>query len=87
MKYDVTNLDFKPTFAGGEQAIVKFENGYSASVLRGGMAYTKNCTYEIAVLDKDGNIDYTTPITSDVLGYLSEDEANSSIEQISNLVG
>lgn len=69
---------------GGEQAIVTFPNGYGASVLRGGQYYTSGGTYEIAVLHH-GDITYDTPITSDVLGHLSESEANETLEQIAAL--
>lgn len=33
----------------------------------------------------DGNLDYTTPITDDVLGYLSEAEANKVLSDIEAL--
>ncbi len=83
----VTCLDFQPHFAGlgGLRATVDFENGYSASVLFGGPFYTKNGTYEIAIL-KNGAVCYTTPLTYDVLfGYLSEDEANKTLAAIKAL--
>lgn len=86
MNCDINNLDWKPhpNNFGGEMAIVKFDNGYSASCLRGGMFYTSNGTYEIAVLDDHGIV-YNTPITDDVLGYLSEEEANQALKDISEL--
>ena len=30
--------------------------------------------YEIAVLDSDGDLCYSTPITDDVIGYANEDK-------------
>lgn len=69
----------------GERAKVTFPNGYGASVLRGGQFYTADGTYEIAVLGPNGDIAYDTPITSDVLGYLSEDEANQALADIEAL--
>lgn len=82
----VKDLEWSPrrNLSGGEQSIVDFDNGYSASVLRGGNAYTSGGTYEVAVLH-GGGIDYSTPITSDVLGYLSEAEADDALAQIEAL--
>lgn len=82
----VTCLDFQPHSSGlgGLHAIVDFENGYSASVLFGGPFYTDDDTYEIAIL-KNGDVCYTTPLTSDVFGYLSEDAANKTLAAIKAL--
>jgi hypothetical protein len=79
-------LDWRPhpMSLTGERAILHFPNGYAASVLRGGTAYTAGGTYEIAVMSH-GQLDYTTPITGDVLGYLSEAEANEILAQIAAL--
>lgn len=53
---------------GGEQHIYAFPNGYRASVVKGPYTYGGPEGYwEIAVLN-DTCIDYSTPITSDVLG-------------------
>jgi hypothetical protein len=82
-----SDLTWKPHHAHhGERAVVKFPNGYGASVLRGGepYTYTENGTYELAVF-KNGNICYTTWITGDVLGNLSETELNEVLNQIEQL--
>jgi len=69
----------------GKQALMKFENGYSVSVLYGSMFYSNGVdTYELAVL-KDGRIDYSTPITDDVLGYITEDEVTDAMKKIQEL--
>jgi hypothetical protein len=65
----------------GYQLMFSFSNGYGASVID--HDYSKGL--EIAVLDSDNKIIYNTPITDDVLGYLSDDEASSTLEKISNL--
>jgi hypothetical protein len=82
----IKELDWRPhrVGMGGEQAIINFPNGYGASCLRGGMFYTKGGTYEIGVLH-NGKLTYKTHITSDVLGYLPEEEANKVLRQIAAL--
>ena len=73
-----------PSGLGGLYSLVNFPNGYSASVIKGGPFYTKGGTYEIAVMH-GGDLDYTTPITDDVMGYLSEVEANKVMKYIAAL--
>lgn len=86
----IADLTFKPhrTMAAylpsAEQVIVDFPNGYRASVLRGEGFYTANGTYEIAVM-RGKRIVYDTPVTSDVLGYLSEAEADAVLAEIAAL--
>ena len=80
----INQIEFEPhkLCLGGKQAVVNFDNGYSASIITGEMFYSSNeKPYEIAVLDGDG-ITYKTPITDDVLGYLTEEEANEALERI-----
>ena len=81
------DLEFKPhpTGIGGERAVIKFNNGYGASVLFGSHWYSNGIdTYEVAVLD-DGDITYATPITDDVLGYISKSEVDAVLIQIQEL--
>lgn len=65
----------------GYQLIFMFSNGYGASVIE--HKYSKGL--EIAVLDSNNKITYHTPITNDVLGYLSDEKANAALENISKL--
>jgi len=70
----------------GKQCIVQFSNGYGASIVQGPHTYGgNNGLYELAVLGKDGSITYDTPITDDVLGYLSEQEVEKTLLDIKNL--
>ena len=70
----------------GKQCIVQFPNGYGASIVQGEHTYGgKDGLYEIAVFGKDGHISYSTPITDDVLGYLSEEEVEKTLTDIKNL--
>lgn len=73
---------YSPT---GQRARIYFRNGYGASVLFGRDFYSDGITtYELAVL-KDGDICYDTPITDDVLGYLTEKEVTETLIKIQNL--
>lgn len=68
-----------------KQAYITFPNGYGASILLGSMFYSNGVdTYELAVTNGDG-ITYDTPITSDVLGYLTQTELMDYIQQIEDL--
>lgn len=71
---------------GGIQFIFKASNGYGASIVRHDFSYGgRNGLWEVAILDKDGNIDYTTSITDDVLGYLTETDVMDTLKKIEEL--
>ena len=90
-----------PSFSGGTQRIYRFENGYGASVVRFSEDYGAGVPvgsyggdeglWELAVLRFTGDkIDkfrliYDTPITDDVLGYLSEEEVDANLAKIEAL--
>lgn len=74
-----------PSVADGERALIQYPNGYGASIVRGGPFYTTGGTYELAVLNDEGEVDYSTHITSDVLGYLSEKEVTNILKDIFEL--
>lgn len=84
MKIDDLKWNDHPAGMGGMRAKAEFANGYTASVLKGGPFYTDGGTFEIAVM-RDGHLDYTTPVTDDVLGHLSEEEANRVLGDIERL--
>jgi hypothetical protein len=70
----------------GVQYHFKAENGYGASIIQTSYSYGgKQGLWELAVLDSNGEITYDTSITNDVLGYLSEEEVNETLEKIKNL--
>jgi hypothetical protein len=82
------DLEFKPhaTGMGGVMSRITFENGYGASVVQTFFSYGgEEGLYELAVLDSNGDLTYSTPITNDVLGHLSEDDVTKVLEQIQNL--
>ena len=82
------DLDFNPMDMGigiGIQARINFDNGYGASVIRSPYSYGGNQgLYELAVI-KDNAICYDTPITDDVIGYLTEDDVTKYLGQIQEL--
>jgi hypothetical protein len=68
------------------QKIYKFDNGYGASVVCGRGTYGgENKLFEVAVLDKNGDLCYDTPITSDVMGYLDFADVADILNQIKAL--
>ena len=82
-----SELEFKelPDLAG-VYCRIQFDNGFGASIVKHEYSYGgKNGLYEIAVLDSGGEITYTTPITNDVLGYLSEEDVERHVNEIKNL--
>ena len=80
------DLDFQSMqFGIGVIARINFDNGYGASVVKSTFSYGGNQDlYELAVI-KDDAICYDTPITDDVLGYLTEDDVTKYLRQIQNL--
>jgi hypothetical protein len=82
------DLDFNPMDMGigiGVRARINFDNGYGASVVKSPYSYGGNQgLYELAII-KDDAICYDTPITDDVLGYLTEDDVTKYLGQIQEL--
>ena len=81
-----------PHAAGtGEHHWFNFPNGYGASVVRfsvggfGGSYGAESGLWELAVLDSAGHLTYETPITDDVLGYLSDAEVADTLDKIAAL--
>ncbi len=75
-----------------EQRTYRFKNGYGASVVRGPFTYGGTAgLFELAVVsfigprDNDWVIDYDTPITEDVIGYLAEEEVQKLLREINDL--
>lgn len=70
--------------------LFRFENGYGASVIknRSSYGYEKDL-WELAVIqfNDDGiwDICYTTEITSDVIGYLTDEDVRKLLEKIKAL--
>ena len=72
----------------GEQARIQLPNGWGASVIRGPYTYGgREGLWELAVTD-DQRIRYDTPITDDVLGWLTEEAGQEvTLDRIARLDG
>jgi hypothetical protein len=71
---------------GGIFCRIQFENGFGASIVKHQYSYGGPAgLYELAVIDSEGQLTYETPITDDVLGYLSEDDVERYVNEIKNL--
>ena len=72
-----------------EQWLYLFPNDYGASVITGTGAYgTAAAPYELGVLhgaDTDAPLCYSTPVTSDVVGFLTVEAVNETLAQIAAL--
>ena len=63
-----------------------FENGYGVSVVQTPTTYGgADGLYELAVIGKDGQVTYDTPITGDTIGYLTQEDVTKLMEQIQSL--
>jgi hypothetical protein len=77
---------------GGTQKVYRYPNGYGASVLQHMYSYGGNeGLWELAVImfptksDKNYSLTYRTPITDDVMGYLSWDAVEETLKRIEEL--
>lgn len=71
---------------GGVHRYYRFPNGRGASVIRCGISYgAESGLWELAVLDAAGSLDYSTPITNDVLGHLTVADVNAALAAIAAL--
>jgi hypothetical protein len=83
-------MDARPLESGAVQKVYKFANNYGASVVKGEHTYGGNeGLWELAVVhfDTSGgfNLCYTTPITQDVEGHLSDDAVEELLTKIEAL--
>ena len=73
---------------GGIQKQYKFENGYGASVIQHIGSYgNEPGLWELAVVDwwDVYELDYSTKITDDVIGYLTEEDVEEILVRIKEL--
>ncbi len=78
-----------PAGMGGTQKVYKFPNGYGASVVQffGSYGYDQG-KWELGVVKWNGDnfkLTYDTPITDDVLGYLTWQDVEKHLAEIKSL--
>jgi hypothetical protein len=83
-------IDARPLESGAVQKLYRFANNYGASVVKGEHTYGGDeGLWELAVVvfDTGGgfNLDYTTPITQDVEGHLTDDAVEELLAKIEAL--
>lgn len=83
----------RPHPIGGKQRIYRFAGNYGLSLVNGETIHAYPFAWEAAVingLDADGNfdgLDYSTPLTSDVEVFASDEEANAFIARAADHFG
>jgi len=88
MKYKTfEDLKFNVHVIGnGLSARAQFANNYGVSVISTAYSYGGDMgLYELAVLDADGNLTYSTPVTGDVEGHLEEDDDTRLMKKVQDL--
>ena len=77
---------------GGTQQIVRCDNGYGASIVRHSFSYgSDEGLFELGVFyypcanSDECALDYSTPITDDVIGSLTEAEIEEMLGRIESL--
>lgn len=83
-------IDARPLESGAVQKVYRFANNYGASVVKGEHTYGgEEGLWELAVVrfktDGDYSLDYTTPVTEDVEGHLSDDAVEELLNKIEAL--
>ena len=81
-KFDL--LTFKDTKSPkGISTVVEFGNGWGASIIQNEVSYGGGSgLFELAVIDKDGNVSTETDITDNVLGWMDEDDISRTLTAI-----
>ena len=70
----------------GFQWVVGYPNGWSFDVVKHTYSYgQKDDLWELAVFDSHEELRYDTPITDDVIGWLSEEEIVAIAQQVAAL--
>jgi hypothetical protein len=89
-KYNLNYLTFydinlKP-YMNGVHGRVIFDNGYGVSVIKHEYSYGGDKGfYELAVIDSEGDVIYDTPVTDDVIGWLTPKDITELMIQVQDL--
>ncbi len=83
-KYERTQEHFAPSYPRVQYRF-SFENGYGASVIKHEFSYGgPEDLWELAVLKQD-EICYETSITTNVLGHLTDEQVEETLDKIREL--
>lgn len=87
MAYDkFLKYDGETPGIGGSRKVYQFPNGLGASVISHVYSYGGDKgLWELAVINENGSLNYNTPITSDVEGWLTWEEVETLLRKISEL--
>jgi hypothetical protein len=71
---------------GDHSEKIQFPNGHGVSIIRNEWSYGHTAgKFEVAVLDADGDLDYSTPVTDDVVGWLDVQGVLDVMQQVAAL--
>lgn len=83
------HLVYRNKLFDGVQYVFRFDNNYGASVVKSNSSYgSQYDLWELAIIsfnNKVWSITYSTDITNNVIGYLSNEEVVYCLEQIKNI--
>ena len=84
---EFSDLEFEEySRQGGVGARHKFPNGWGVSVVKHRFSYGGDeGLYELAVLNAGDYLDYSTPVTDDVLGRLTPEAVTEAARQVAAL--
>lgn len=82
-------LKIDEEWLGGPHKVYRFPNNYGANVFKNKYSYGgEQNLWEVGIVFFDGDdykLIYSTPIAKDVLGYLTDEDVENTLEQIKNL--
>ena len=82
-------VERKNGWCGGIHYIFRFDNNYGASIIKHKYSYgSDDDLWELGVIlwcDDEWELDYDTPITADVIGYLTDEDVRDLLQQIKDL--
>jgi hypothetical protein len=74
-------VEERPHHWGGVQRFYRFSGGWSLSLINSPMAHAYPYAWEAAVLNPQGRLCYSTPLTGDVAIFATDEETLAFIRQ------
>lgn len=86
MSADLETVSKQLETVGDHFERVMFANGYGVSIVRHSFSYGGTSgLFEVAVLDANGELTYSTPVTDEVLGWLDVAGVLDAMRQVNDL--